>query len=237
VYVFIWREALQILSGQDRGPNFRSGGCLSGQWFEVELLFLDFLCQLNAADRIWAIVSAHQAGLSIRKIAGATGLSSSRIHQLLNAREAKEIPVWLSQLRQSSRGSGGKKKAERSEPKTEIRSRLAREVEVLRKCIDWLQRLERGESVVMNLRPDADAETEFVGFDRPRVVRVLERIAADLDNLSLVPNDPHADKESNNHDPQARHRHELAEPPPKPKKLSHREQRTALRAALGLPPQ
>jgi hypothetical protein len=54
---------------------------------------------------------------------------------------------------------------------------------------------------------------------------VLERIAADLDNLSLVPNDPHAEKESNNHDPQARHRHKLAEPPPKPKKLSHREQR------------
>jgi hypothetical protein len=40
-------------------------------------------------ERIWAIVSAHQAGLSIRKIAGATGLSSSRIHQLLNAPEAK----------------------------------------------------------------------------------------------------------------------------------------------------
>jgi hypothetical protein len=116
-------------------------------------------------ERIWAIVSAHQ-GLSIRKIAGATGLSSSRIHQLLNAPEAKEIPVWLSQLRQSSRGSGGKKKAERPEPETEIRSRLAREVEVLRDCIDWLQRLERGESVVVNLRPDADAETEFVGFDR-----------------------------------------------------------------------
>jgi hypothetical protein len=60
-------------------------------------------------ERIWAIVSAHQTGLSIRKIAGATGLSSSRIHQLLNAPEAKEIPVWLSQLRQSSRGSSGKK--------------------------------------------------------------------------------------------------------------------------------
>ena len=188
-------------------------------------------------ERIWAIVSAHQAGLSIRKIAGATGLSSSRIHQLLNAPEAKEIPVWVSQLRQSSRGSGGKKKAERPEWETEIRSRLAREVEVLRRCTDWLQRLERGENVVVNLRPDEDVETEFVAFDRPRVVRVLERIAADLDTLSLVPNDPHADKESNNHDPRGRHRYELAEPPPKPKKLSHREQRTALRAALGLPPQ
>ena len=139
-------------------------------------------------------------------------------------------------VRQSSGGSGRKKKAERPEPETEIRSRLAREVEVLRECIDWLQRLERGESVDVNLRPDADAETEFVAFDRPRVVRVLERIAADLDNLSLVPNDPQADKESN-HDPRARHRYELAEPPPKPKKLSHRERRTALRAALGLSPQ
>ena len=188
-------------------------------------------------ERIWAIVSAHQAGLSIRKIAGATGLSSSRIHQLLNAPEGKEIPVWLSRLRQSSRGSGEKKKVERPESETEIGSRLAREVEVLRRCTDWLQRLERGENVVVNLRPDEDVETEFVAFDRPRVIRVLERIAADLDTLSLVPNDPHADKESNHHDPRARHRHELAEPPPKPKKLSQREQRTALRAALGLAPQ
>jgi hypothetical protein len=65
--------------------------------------------------------------------------------------------------------------------------------EKLRCCdaaFDWLQRLERGENVIVNLRRDADVETEFVGFDRPRVVRVLERIAADLDNLSLIPNDP-----------------------------------------------
>jgi hypothetical protein len=120
-------------------------------------------------ERIWAIVSAHQVGLSIRRIAGATGLSSSRIHQLLNAAEGKEIPVWLSQLRQSSRGSGRKKKAERPKLETEIRSGLAREVEVLPRCTDWLQRLERGENVVVNLRPDEDVETEFVAFDRPRV--------------------------------------------------------------------
>src|SRR5580692_2151039 len=75
-------------------------------------------------ERIWAIVSTHQAGLSIRKIAGATGLSSSRIHQLLNAPEAKEIPVWLSQLRQSSGVSGPKKKAQQPKSETEIRSRL-----------------------------------------------------------------------------------------------------------------
>lgn len=79
-----------------------------------------------------------------------------------------------------------------------------------------------GPSVVVNLRPDPDVEAKFVGFERPRVVRVLERMAADLDNLSLVPNGSRADKESTNHDPQACHRHKLAAPPPKPKKLSHR---------------
>jgi len=185
---------------------------------------------------IWAIVSAHQAGLSIRKIAGATGLSSSRIHQLLNAPEAQEIPVWLSQLRSSNAGSGGKE-TEGAEPETKIRARLAREVEVLRRCIDWLQRLERDETVVVNLRPDTEVETKFVRFHRPRVLHVLERIAADLDNLSRLSNDAHADKESSPRDARARHRHELAEPPREPKKLSHQEQRKALRAALGLPPQ
>ncbi len=186
-------------------------------------------------ERIWAIVSAHQAGLSIRKIAGVTGLSSSRIHQLLNAPEAQGIPVWLSQLRQSRGGSAPKNEAEGPELETKIGSRLPREVEALRRCIDWLQRLERGENVIVNLRLDTDVEAEFVSFDRPRVVRVLERIAADLDNLSLVPNDPQADKEANQNDPQARHRRELAEPSREPTKLSQREQRTALRAELGLP--
>jgi hypothetical protein len=107
-------------------------------------------------------------------------------------------------------------------------------VNAKRRCIDWLQRLERGETVIVNLRLDTDVETEFVRFDRPRVVRVLERIAADLDNLSLVPDDPQADREVNQNDPQARHRRELAEPSREPTKLSQREQRTALRAELGL---
>ena len=54
-------------------------------------------------------------------------------------------------------------------------------------------------------RPE-ECREKFVAFDRPRVVRVLERIAADPDTLTLVPNDPYADKESSHHDPRARHR-------------------------------
>ena len=120
-------------------------------------------------ERIWAIVSAHQACLSIRRIAGALGLCSSRTHQLFTASEAKEIPVWLSQLRQSSGGYAPKEEAERPQPETKIGSRLSREVEALRRCVDWLQRLERGENVIVNLRLDTDVETEFVSFDRPWV--------------------------------------------------------------------
>lgn len=43
-------------------------------------------------------MAANEAGLSIRQIAVATGLSPSRIHQLLQAPESKNIPVWLSQF-------------------------------------------------------------------------------------------------------------------------------------------
>src|SRR4051794_41431794 len=50
-------------------------------------------------ERIWAVVEAHQSGLSIRQIAAATTLSSSRVHQLLGSEESREIPRWLSQRR------------------------------------------------------------------------------------------------------------------------------------------
>src|SRR5260221_11582841 len=99
-------------------------------------------------ERTWAIVSAHQAGLSIRKIAAATGLSSSRIHQLLNAPEAKQIPVSLSQLRQSSGGYGRKKKAQQPEPETEIRCRLTSTLQALCRSALWLTTLERGQMTV-----------------------------------------------------------------------------------------
>ncbi len=42
-------------------------------------------------ERIRAIVEAYQSGLSVGQIAAATGLSSSRAHQLLGSAEAREI--------------------------------------------------------------------------------------------------------------------------------------------------
>ena len=46
---------------------------------------------------------------------------------------------------------------------------------------------------MLNLRPDFDFETEYVSLDRPRVLRVLARIIADLDELDDFP--PIADEE------------------------------------------
>ena len=117
-------------------------------------------------ERIWAVVEAHQSGLSIRQIAAATGLSSSRVHQLLGSEEAREIPRWLSQRRDEATPSRGHR---------DLRARRADELDALRRCRAGLERLERGDQVVVNLRPESDPETEYVSFDRPRVLRVLAR--------------------------------------------------------------
>src|SRR5215831_5976982 len=91
-------------------------------------------------ERIWAIVSAYDAGLSIRQIAAATGLSRSRIHQLLQGDEAREIPAWLGHLRDRERPPDGE--ADLPSWQTLLQARLTDEVEVLRWCIDWLAQLE-----------------------------------------------------------------------------------------------
>ena len=188
-------------------------------------------------ERLWAIAAAHVAGLSIRQIATATGLSPSRVHQLLHTAEAKEIPVWLSQLQERDLPPADNATPDQSSPQSEFQARLADEVEVLRWCLDWLDRLECREEVIVNLRPDTDPETAFVRFDRPQVLRVLARIAADLDELAGRPTKPVAD------DPvddkvaaRVRHRRRLAEPGPALSQLSQREQRAVLRELLGLPP-
>ena len=176
-------------------------------------------------ERIWAIIEAHQEGLSVRQIAAATGLSSSRVHQLLGSDEAREIPRWLSQQRRRGCPS-----------LPDVSARLAGELEALRWCREWLERLDRGERVVVNLRPETDPETEYVAFDRPRVLRVLARIIADL-LAGYPPIAAEGRTEGKNAEARrAHHRRRLAEPDPPPKRLSVQEERAALWDALGHPP-
>jgi hypothetical protein len=178
-------------------------------------------------ERIWTVVEAHQAGLSVRQIAAAMGLSSSRVHQLLGSDEAREIPRWLNQQRRRGRPS-----------QPAAPARLAGELEALRLCREWLERLERGEPVVVNLRPETDPETEYVAFDRPRVLRVLARIIADLEELAGYP-PIGAESRAEGKNAEARrahHRRRLAEPDPPPKRMTVQEERAALWDALGRPP-
>jgi hypothetical protein len=187
-------------------------------------------------ERIWAIAAAYEAGLSIRKIAAATGLSPSRVHQLLSNEEAREIPGWLSPLREQGRASEEGPLADKHPFLSTLQICLADEVEVLRWCLEWLGQLDRGEDVVVNLRPDTDTETEFVRFDRTRVLRVLARIVADLDELAGKPLAAIEDQAEPDEAARVRHRRRLAEPEHPPKPLTQREQRAVLRKAFGLPP-
>jgi predicted transcriptional regulator len=188
-------------------------------------------------ERIWAIVAAKEAGLSIRHIARATGLSPTRVHQLLQADEARAIPVWLSQLHDDGRSPHpADRETDLPARQHPIQTRLAAEVEVLRWCIEWLERLEHEDHVVVNLRPESEEETEFVPFDRPRVLRVLARMAADLDELARRPRENTEESAKGREELRARHRQRLAEPELQPRRLSPQEERAALRPAKGLPP-
>lgn len=90
-------------------------------------------------ERIWAIVAAHDVGLSIRKIAAATGLSRSRIHQLLQEHEAQESPEWLIHLRDQEVTPKTPSDTDQQVPDTSLRAHIASEIEVLRWCMTWLE--------------------------------------------------------------------------------------------------
>ena len=143
--------------------------------------------RLEEAERehIWEIAAAHSEGLSMRKIATAMGLSSSRVHQLLHTDEATQIPEWLTSLNEPKFSNDELSVGDEPnhEPK-ELRQQLANEVEVMHWCITWLEQLARSERVVVNLRAKSDPRTAYVSVNQAWVLRVLKRVTADLDRLS-----------------------------------------------------
>src|SRR4051794_17683126 len=107
----------------------------------------------------------------------------------------------------------------------------------LRQGREWLELLQRGKRVIVNLRPESDQERESVPFVGPRILGVRGRIIAALDALAGLP--PQAEEESEDEDAEARrvrHRKRLAEPEPQPKRLSVCEERALLRALHDRPP-
>jgi len=171
--------------------------------------------------------------LSIRAIAAAIGLSRARVHQLLSESVDAEVPAHLDRLRGDSWPAAGDATDDHDGADEDlVLARLTDEVTALRECIDWLERLDKGEPVVVNLLPDFHHQRDFVAFDRPRVLRVLQRIASDLDELSRAAD--HMSVAPPAGDAADERRRRLAEPPPTPPRLGQREERAQLRANLGL---
>ena len=170
------------------------------------------------AERHAAIAVAHQAGLSVRQIAVAVRLSPARVHQLLHAPMSTSALsaalVWQSTDTKAAIGSGGP-----LTPKTAL----------LRECIDWLERLERGELVAVNLSEASERETEYVPVDRSQVRLVLQRIAQDLERQA-------AGGGSQQEGPGTPRRDRLADLVPNPAPLSPWQERAQLRRQFGLDP-
>jgi hypothetical protein len=177
--------------------------------------------------RIWAIMAAQKAELSIRQSARATGVSPTRMHQVLQADAACAIPVWFSQIQDQRLAPAVPPEGVPPAPSSPGWSHLADAVEVLRWCMAWLEQWEHADHVVVHLRPASEEETECVPFDRPRVLRVLARIVADLEALARCSLTRAEALPDGQQERRARHRQRLAEPEPPPRRLRRWEERTA----------
>ena len=140
-------------------------------------------------ERSWALAAARAEGLSIRALAAAVRLSSSRVHQIVAAADLDELDAQLGELRAAGwpapEDPDGDDDAE-LDGRELIADRLVDEVGWLRQCAEWLTRLHAGEfPPAVNLRPGGDhPERALVVVDLPRVAAILDRIAADIDELA-----------------------------------------------------
>jgi hypothetical protein len=170
------------------------------------------------AERIAAIAAARRGGLSVRQIAAAVRLSPARVHQPLHtSASATGVPAAIA-------WAGGPTPAG-----TRSDAPLAATAALLRECSDWLERLDRGELVVVNLREPTELQTEYVAVDRAQVRHVLQRMARELEGLA-------AGSGVQREGPALTRWERLADLVPQPPRLSPREERAQLRRQLGLDP-
>ena len=140
-------------------------------------------------ERSWALASARAEGVSIRALAAAAGLSPSRVHQIVAAADLDELDAALGELRAAGwpapEDPDGDDDAE-LDGRELIADRLVDEAGWLRQCFGWLTHLHTREfPPVINLRPEGDhPDRAHVVVDVPRVAAILDRIAADIDELA-----------------------------------------------------
>jgi hypothetical protein len=176
--------------------------------------------RLTTADRerTAAIAAAHRRGLSVRQIAAAVRLSSARVHQLLHA-PALETSLLVAAVREAGPAA--------AMPNSD--APLPAAAALLRECTDWLERLDLGEAVSVNLREASEVATEYVAVDKTQVRDVLLRLARDLEDLARG-------SETLKMGPATSRQERLADLVPAPRRLSPYEERLQLRRQLGFEP-
>jgi len=132
---------------------------------------------------------ARAEGISIRTLATAIGLSSSRVHQIVAAADLDALDAALGELRAA--GWPAPEDPDSGEDteldgRDTIADRLSDEVSRLRQCADWLAHLEADSyPPAASLRPFADwPDGAIVAVDLARVRAVIDRIADDVDELA-----------------------------------------------------
>jgi AcrR family transcriptional regulator len=181
------------------------------QRIRMRLARASFRLEMAELERLWAIVSAHREGLSVRDIAQHVGLSPTRVHQLVTSPQADCVEHALSVLR-----AVGWPAPEDPNPNAEelLADRILDEAAALVSCAQWLESLSNGGTSVVNLRPEEQApETYYVAVDQSRIIRVLRRIAHDLEELARARRTQDLSTSANDADPCLRLRRRLAEPP------------------------
>jgi hypothetical protein len=181
---------------------------------EARLRRARFRYEAAKVERAWAAVSAHAAGLSVRKIAAAVGLGPTRVHQLLASPEAGTFEARIDILRLL--GWPAPEDPPDDQPSgDQIADRLGDEARALRDVIDWLDKLVRtGMPEVLSLRPRSDFPLDYrVVASHERIVRILGRIASDIDELARARRVEDLSTEAVDADPRRRIRRRLAEPP------------------------
>jgi lambda repressor-like predicted transcriptional regulator len=167
-------------------------------------------------ERAWALAAAKAEGASIREIATAAGLSSSRVHQVVTDADIDALDTALGVLRSAGWPAPEDPEVDDGDlvGRADIAGRLDDEVEWIRQCADWLEHLDRERyPTVVNLRPESDWPRRFqVAADLPRIVAILRRIAYDVHELARSRRVDDLDQAAVAEDPRAERRRRAAEP-------------------------
>jgi hypothetical protein len=179
-----------------------------------------FRLEMAELERLWAIVSAHNEGMSIREIAKQVGLGPTRVHQIVSAPQADIVEEALSVLRELGWPTPEDPNTHDDE---QLADRLSEEAAVLVTCAKWLEEIAAGQRPIVNLRPAEDwPDCNNTTVDYARLIRILRRIAHDIDELSRARRIADLSSNTIDADPRLRRRHQFCEPPiTRPKVLTN----------------